>query len=101
MLYPGTLGVSEPVFAGMLEGIARSLKRAGFKSICFIGDHGGSQAMQAQVAAKLTREWAGRTIVLHLSDCYNVDEPQTKYLRDKGEPQSALGDHAGLIDTRN
>ena len=99
MLFPGTLGVPEPVFAGVLEGIARSLKRAGFKTICFIGDHGGNQAAQAQVAAKLTREWAGQVTVLHVSDYYDVGDPQTKFLRGKGEPQSALGDHAGLIDT--
>ncbi len=99
MLYPGTLGVPEPVFAGVLEGIARSLKRAGFKTIAFIGDHGGNQAAQAQVADKLSREWRGQVTVLHVSDYYNVDAPQMKYLRDKGEPQSALGDHAGLIDT--
>ena len=42
MRFPGTLGVPEPVFAQMLEGIARSLKAAGFKTICFIGDHGGN-----------------------------------------------------------
>src|SRR5271169_1761930 len=38
MLFPGTIGVPEPVFAAVLEGIARSLKRAGFKTICFVGD---------------------------------------------------------------
>jgi len=99
MLYPGTLGVPEPVFAGVLEGIARSLKRAGFKTIAFIGDHGGNQAAQALVAEKLTREWAGQVTVLHVSNYYDVGDPQTKFLRGKGEPQAALGDHAGLIDT--
>jgi creatinine amidohydrolase len=99
MLYPGTLGLPEKVFADVLEGIARSLKRAGFKTICFIGDHGGNQAAQAQVAAKLSREWAGQVTVLHVGDYYHVENPQTKLLLDKGEPQSALGDHAGLIDT--
>ena len=65
MQFPGTLGVPEPVFAQVLEGIARSLKSAGFKTICFIGDHGGNQAAQAAVAAKLNSEWSGKgTIVL-------------------------------------
>ena len=100
MLFPGTLGVPEPVFAQVLEGIARSLKLAGFKTICFIGDHGGSQAAQAAVAAKLTREWAGQAVtVLHVANYYNVDEPQKKYLREKGETPATFGDHAGLIDT--
>jgi creatinine amidohydrolase len=99
MLYPGTLGVPEPVFAGVLEGIARSLKLAGFKTICFIGDHGLNQASQAAVAAKLNREWTGQgTTVLHVADYY-AGEAQIKYLREKGETPAAIGDHAGLIDT--
>ena len=100
MLFPGTLGIPEPVFAQVLEGIARSLKSAGFKTICFIGDHGGSQAAQSVVAAKLTQEWAGQGMtVLHVADYYNVDEPQKQYLREKGEALATFGDHAGLIDT--
>jgi creatinine amidohydrolase/Fe(II)-dependent formamide hydrolase-like protein len=98
MLYPGTLGVPEPVYAQVLEGIARSLKSAGFKTICFIGDHGGSQAAQAAVAAKLDREWAGQVKVLNVSDYYD-DAAQNKYLHDKGETDATIGSHAGLIDT--
>ena len=98
MLYPGTLGVPEPVYAQMLEGIARSLKSAGFTTICFIGDHGGSQASQAAVAAKLSREWAGQVKVLNVSDYYD-DAAQYKYLHDKGETDATIGSHAGLIDT--
>ena len=98
MLFPGTLGVPEPVYAQMLEGIARSLESAGFTIICFIGDHGGSQAAQAAVAAKLNREWGGRVKVLNVSDYY-VDAAQIKYLHDKGETDATIGSHAGLIDT--
>jgi creatinine amidohydrolase len=99
MLFPGTLGVPEPVFAQVLEGIARSLKSAGFKTICFVGDHGGNQASQAAVAAKLTGEWAGQgTTVLHVGDYY-VDESQIKYLRERGETPATIGIHAGMIDT--
>lgn len=99
MPFPGTLGVPEPVFAQVLEGIARSLKSAGFKTICLIGDHGGNQAAQAAVAAKLNAEWAGQaTTVLHVSDYY-IDEPQMTYLREKGETPATIGVHAGIIDT--
>jgi len=99
MQFPGTLGIPEPVFAQVLEGIARSLKLAGFKSICFIGDHGGNQAAQAAVAAKLNREWAGQGMtVLQVSDYY-VDDAQIRYLREKGETPATIGSHAGLIDT--
>jgi creatinine amidohydrolase/Fe(II)-dependent formamide hydrolase-like protein len=102
LLYPGTLGVPEPVFAGVLEGIARSLKNTGFKTIALIGDHGGNQAAQALVAAKLNREWAregtGQVKVLNVTDYY-IDEAQMKFLRGKGETDATIGSHAGLIDT--
>jgi creatinine amidohydrolase len=48
MKFAGTLGVPDTVFAQVLEGIACSLKSAGFKTICLIGDHGGNQASQAR-----------------------------------------------------
>ena len=99
LLYPGTLGIPAPVFAQVLEGIARSLKLAGFKTICFIGDHGLNQAPQAEVAAKLNREWAGQAItVLHVADYYD-GKAQIAYLRDKAETMATIGDHAGIIDT--
>ena len=57
-MLPGTIGVPEDVFAGTLEGIARSLKAAGFKTICFIADHGGSEKLQAEVAGRVQTWWA-------------------------------------------
>lgn len=99
MQFPGTLGVPAPVLAGVLEGIARSLKQAGFTTICFIGDHGLNQGPQADVADKLNREWAGQPVkVLNVGDYYD-DKAQTKYLVDKGETPATIGVHAGLIDT--
>lgn len=99
MQFPGTLGVPDPVFAEVLEGIARSLKLAGFKTVCFIGDHGGNQASQAAVAAKLNQEWSGQGITVLIVSDYYVDEGQIKYLREKGETAAAIGIHAGIIDT--
>ena len=99
LLFPGTIGVPEPVFAQVLEGIARSLKLAGFKTICFIGDHGGNQASQAAVAAKLKDEWISQEMtVLHVADYY-ADEAQINYLRERGETAATIGVHAGIIDT--
>ena len=100
MLFPGTLGVPETAFVAVLEGIARSLKSAGFKTICFIGDHGGSQAAQAAVALKLSHEWTDQGMtVLHVADYYDVEKPQTEYLREKGETPTTIGGHAGIMDT--
>jgi creatinine amidohydrolase len=99
MQYPGTIGLPDSVFAGVLEGIARSLKNAGFKTICFIADHGQSQKPQNDVAAKLTREWTSeRVAVVSVADYY-ADEAQTQYLLDQGETRASIGEHAGITDT--
>jgi creatinine amidohydrolase len=97
--FAGTLGVSEPVFDGMLDGIARSLKAGGFKTICFIGDHGGNQAVQKQVAERLSRAWAAEGVrVVHI-DAYYDDSQQIKKLVAEGETPARIGLHAGIIDT--
>ena len=97
--FPGTMGVAEDVYAGMLEGIARSLKAGGFKTICFIADHAGSLKPQAEVAQRLTREWAQQGVqVLDVSDFY-ADAAKTEYLKSQGESAGAIGQHAGIADT--
>jgi creatinine amidohydrolase len=97
--FAGTLGVPEPVFAAMLDGIARSLRAGGFKTICFIGDHGGSQTVQQDVAARLSKAWAGEGVrVVHI-DAYYDDREQIKKLVGQGETPAAIGQHAGIIDT--
>jgi creatinine amidohydrolase len=45
--FPGTIGVSEQAFAGVLDGIARSLKAGGFKTICFILPRNGRSRASA------------------------------------------------------
>ncbi len=99
MLFPGTIGVSEPVFEGLLEDIARSLKHAGFKDIAFIGDHGLSQAAQARVAARLTAAWVWSGVRVHHIDQYYDDRAQIAALKAQGETAATIGQHASLIDT--
>jgi creatinine amidohydrolase len=97
--FPGTIGVSEQAFAEVLDGIARSLKAGGFRTICFIADHGGSVKPQAEVAARLTREWAREGVhVIDVSDYY-ADEAQANFLRSQGETPASIGQHAGITDT--
>ena len=99
MRFAGTIGVPEAVYASMIEGIARSLKAGGFTTICLIGDHGGSQAPQAEVAARLTAEWAHKGVqVIHV-DAYYSDAAQVALLLRQGETRSDIGEHASLIDT--
>ena len=99
MQFPGTIGIPEAAYGEVIEGIARSLKAGGFKTICFIADHGGSQAPQAEVAARLNAEWAGRGVqVIHV-DAYYSDAAQIALLLGQGESRAAIGEHASIIDT--
>lgn len=99
MRFPGTIGVSDQAFAGVLEGIARSLKIAGFKTICFIGDHGQSQPVQAEVAARLSREWEKSGVRVIQIDSYYAVPAQTKKLQSEGFTLDQIGQHASVIDT--
>ncbi len=97
--YPGTIGVRQEVFRGLLEDIAASLKGSGFKVICFIGDHGESIEAQSAVAEKLSRQWAANGVrVLNVTDYYD-DRAQYQKLEAEGESRAAIGIHAGIIDT--
>ncbi|NNM73668.1 creatininase family protein [Enterovirga aerilata] len=97
--FPGTLGVPEEVFAGTLEGIARSLKAAGFRTICFIADHGGSLPAQNAVAERLGREWAREGVRVVSVQGYAADEAQLAWLRSQGETPASIGRHGGIQDT--
>ncbi len=99
MKYPGTLGLTEAVFAGVLDGVARSLKVAGFKTICFIGDHGQSQPIQAEVAARLSREWEKAGVRVVQLESYYAVPVQTKKLQSEGFSLDQIGQHASVIDT--
>lgn len=97
--FPGTIGVPKPVFAATLEGIARSLKAAGFKTIVFIGDHGTSQPVQKAVAGRLTTQWAGTSVRVVSIDAYYDDKAQIKRLLAEGHTLDAIGQHASIIDS--
>jgi creatinine amidohydrolase len=99
MRFPGTLGVPDPVFAGVLEGIARSLKAGGFRLICFIGDHGQSQAVQAEVAKRLSAEWAKDGVRVAQIGSYYDDKAQIARLVAEGRTREQVGQHASIIDT--
>ena len=65
MRFPGTISVPEAAFEATLESAARSFKQHGFKDIVFLGDHGGYQADEKNVANKLNREWASSNVRAH------------------------------------
>jgi creatinine amidohydrolase len=99
--FPGTIGLPDDVYASLLEGIAKSLKLAGFKTICLIADHGGSARPQAELAQKLSREWASDGVkVISVDDYYDAaGEEQNKLLIAQGETHKTIGQHAGITDT--
>jgi creatinine amidohydrolase len=99
MKFPGTLSLSSEALALVLQDVASSLKQHGFKLICFIGDHGGSQEVQKKVAAQLSEMWAGSGVrVLDVSDYYD-NNGQDKWVQSIGLNVQNPGAHAGLEDT--
>jgi creatinine amidohydrolase/Fe(II)-dependent formamide hydrolase-like protein len=100
MRFPGTIGVSEAVFEGLLADIGRSLALAGFRTVYFIADHGQSQAPQERVAQLLNAETGARGARhVSLGAYYAAGDRQMDWLRAQGESAASIGDHAGLLDT--
>ena len=99
MRFPGTVGVSVSTFEATLDGIARSLKRAGFHTICFIAEHGQSLAPQATVARRLNVEWAADGVEIVDVNQYNDYQQQNDWLLSQGVSLAEIGDHAGIADT--
>jgi creatinine amidohydrolase len=101
MRFPGTISVPEAAFEAILESAARSFKQHGFKDIVFLGDHGGYQADEKNVANKLNRDWASSNVRAHAVTQY-YDAAQIDFIRilmSLGFTPSEIGTHAGLNDT--
>lgn len=100
MRFAGTISLSEDTFAHVLEDGARSFKQHGFTRICFIGEHGASQAVQARVAESLSREWKADGVkVLHVAEYYSAANGQKAWLKTHGEPENSSDAHAGISDS--
>jgi creatinine amidohydrolase/Fe(II)-dependent formamide hydrolase-like protein len=99
--FTGTISVTPEAFKGVLEGAARSFRRAGFRDIVLIGDHGSYQSDLAAVAAKLNREWAAAPVRVHfIPEYYKAQTgPYVAALRQHGLTEAQIGTHAGSADT--
>jgi creatinine amidohydrolase/Fe(II)-dependent formamide hydrolase-like protein len=95
---PGTIGISNDVFAQLNEEVAEQMITNGFKNIVLLGDHGGGQAELAQIAKKLSEKYADKGIrVVHCNEFYSkVGTDFDKWLADNGYPAGA---HASVKDT--
>lgn len=97
--FPGTLGLSDDSFERVLWDVALSLAHSGFKLICFVGDHGQSQAIQSRVAERLSEIWKDSGIrVVNVSAYYSPDAEERELVR-LGLPREKLGEHGGVADT--
>lgn len=103
MRYPGTISISDATFEALLESIARSLRKHGFRQIVFLGDHGGYQQDIARVAARLNQDWARRgdaTRAHALPEYYAASQAEfAAMLEARGFGAPEIGMHAGLADT--
>ena len=102
MRHAGTISIPAAAFEAILEGAAASLRQHGFRDIVFIGDHGGYQKNETNVANKLNRAWAKgmQPARAHaLLDYYDIT--QSAYvaaLQKRGYSNAEIGLHAGLAD---
>jgi creatinine amidohydrolase len=101
MRFPGTISVPVPAFEAVLEGAARSFRRAGFRDIVLLGDHGGYLKNLAAVSRRLDREWATANVRVQVPAAYYraADEGFGATLAARGYRAEEIGTHAGLADT--
>lgn len=100
MQFPGTISISEQTFGAVLEDTARSLKAQGFRYICLLGEHSGSQRVQQQVADKLTSLWRPEGIRVINVSAYYKRNSQEQWSETSGGIRVPSPDvHAGHIET--
>jgi creatinine amidohydrolase len=98
MRFAGTISIPPDVFARVLEFTARSLRQHGFVDIIFIGDSGGNQDGQKQVAETLNREWAATPARVHHVSAYYPGRGDD-WVMSQGLSAADVGSHAGTHDT--
>jgi creatinine amidohydrolase len=101
MRFPGTITVPDATFEKTLEYAARSFRRAGFRDIVFLGDHGGYQKSEIAVASRLNREWRAQATRVHAIEEYYraTGTAYAEMLKRRGYSDDEIGSHAGLADT--
>ena len=99
MAYAGTISVPDAVYSGLLEAAASSFKAHGFKLIVLLGDSGGNQAPQRDVATKLSTKWAADGVRVINAEGYYAANGGDEWLKAQGETAKAIGTHAGIRDT--
>lgn len=101
MRFPGTITMPRGAFMATLESAARSLEINGFRSVVFLGDHGGYQRDLVRVAARLNAAWARSGSRAFAPPEYYAASSRgyAALLRARGYSDEEIGTHAGLADT--
>ena len=98
MRFAGTITLPQDVFSKLLEYAARSFKQHGFLDIALVGDSGGNQAGQKQVAEALNAEWAATNVRVHHITAYYPGRGDD-WVAAQGVSPDDVGTHAGTHDT--
>jgi creatinine amidohydrolase/Fe(II)-dependent formamide hydrolase-like protein len=101
MRFPGTITVPDDAFEKTLESAANSFKVAGFRTVVFIGDHGGYQNDIKHVVGRLNSAWASSGARAFVPPEYYgmSSDGYARILREHGVSDAEIGTHAGLADT--
>lgn len=98
MRFPGTVNVSEAVYAAVAGDVALSAIAAGFRRILLMGDHGDGQAALGELARAMDAQLAPRGIrVLHITAVF--DPPGFSLTAPGRIVPLDLQAHAGTLDT--
>jgi len=95
---PGTIGLTNELFAAINEQVAEQLILTGFKNVVLMGDHGGGQQQLGEIAKKLSEKYAAKGVkVVFCNEVYETANGDfDKWLVSQGYPTSS---HAGIPDT--
>jgi creatinine amidohydrolase len=95
---PGTIGLTEELFAAINEQVAEQLIISGFRDIVLMGDHGGGQQQLGEVARKLDAKYRGQGVrVVFCDEVYaKAMDDFNQWLAENDYPPSS---HAGIPDT--
>ncbi|MFO1324540.1 MAG: creatininase family protein [Burkholderiales bacterium] len=101
MRFPGTITIPSDAFRATLASAARSFRLAGFRTVVFLGDHGGYYMDTGRVAQELNREWAKSNVrVVVPAEYYRAaTDDHARTLKQRGFTDAEIGTHAGLSDT--
>ena len=102
MRFTGTITMTDATFEAVLESTARSFCQHGFRSVVFLGDHGGYQKSAERAAERVNTDKATPAgCKAHaLTEYYRATQgPYIDDLKARGLSMAEIGTHAGAADT--